>query len=152
MRTLFLTLALLAPSVPAPASATGWTLEPGQNSTALVFGTPAVDRDAFRIDCGSGMLTLSTWARSPPRGVAEGTFPTTLSVFFGNRERVYTASGRVTGPGTTTRVDARIADPAAFLTSLDGVQRLTTVIFAGRRMAPIPAAAQTADLRKACGL
>ena len=96
-------------------------------------------------------MSISTWAGSPPRGVTEGSFPTRLSVFFGNRELAFAATGRVTGPGGTSRIDARIVDPAAFLNSLDQVQRLTTVIFAGRRMAPTPAASQTADFRKACG-
>ncbi|KAB7648433.1 hypothetical protein [Polymorphobacter fuscus] len=137
--------------MPASAVAAGWTLEPGANAAALVFGTPGGDRDAFRFDCSGGMLSLSTWAGSPPRGVSSGTFPTELSVFLGRTEQAFAATGRVTGPGGTSRIDARIVDPAAFLTALDRVPRLTTVIFAGRRMAPVPGAARTADFRKACG-
>ena len=152
MRKTILILALLAAAAdPVAAHAAGWTHRIGEKSSALVFGTPATDRDAFRFECRDGGLTLSTWAGAPPRGVTEGSFPTRLSVFFGNRELAFTATGLVTGPGSTSRVDARIVDPAAFLNSLDQVQRLTTVIFAGRRMAPTPTAAQTADFRKACG-
>lgn len=153
MRILHPALILLAAAAsPVAAQTVGWTLEPGGNAAAaLVFGVPATDRDAFRLDCSGGMMTISTWANSPPRGRTEGSFPTELSVFFGRRELVFAATGQVTGPGGTTRIDARIADPGAFLTSLDQVSRLTTVIYAGRRMAVTPAATQTADFRKACG-
>jgi hypothetical protein len=152
MRTLLPCLALFAAVVLAvPALAAGWTLEPGKDAAALVFGTPVVDRDAFRLDCSGGILSLSTWASRPPRGISEGAFPTQLSVFFGRTELAFAATGRVTGPGGTSRIDARIVDPASFLNRLDGVSRLTTVIFAGRRMAPIPAASQTAEFRKSCG-
>jgi hypothetical protein len=155
MRTQSLALALVAVAafaLPGAAHAAGWTLEPGNKAAALVFGTPVTDRDAFRLDCSGGMMSISTWAGSPPRGVTEGSFPTRLSVFFGNRELVFSATGRVTGPGGASRVDARIVDPAAFLSSLDQVSRLTTVIYAGRRMAATPTAEQTAGFRKACGL
>ena len=152
MRKTILVVALLAAAaMPVAANATGWSLERGTNTGALVFGTPVTDRDAFRLDCSGGKMSISTWAGSPPRGVTEGSFPTRLSVFFGKRELAFAATGRVTGPGGTSRVDARIVDPAAFVNSLDQVQRLTTVIFAGRRMAPTPAAPQSADFRKACG-
>jgi hypothetical protein len=143
--------AALFVAMPVAAEAAGWTSEPGRGTGALVFGTPVTDRDAFRLDCSGGKMSISTWANSTPRGVSEGNFPTNLSVFFGNRELVFAATGRVTGPGRTSRIDARIADPGAFLTSLGQVQRLTTVIFAGRRMAPVPSAAQTAEFRRACG-
>jgi hypothetical protein len=143
---------LAAAAVPVAAQTAGWTLEPGTNAAAaLVIGAPGTDRDAFRLDCSGGMMTISTWASGPPRGRTEGSFPTELSVLFGRRELVFAATGRVTGPAGTTRIDARIADPGAFLTSLDQVSRLTTVIYAGRRMAATPAAAQTADFRKTCG-
>jgi hypothetical protein len=143
MRILHPALILIAAAaVPVAAEAAGWTLEPGTNAAALVFGVPATDRDAFRLDCSAGMMTLSTWANGPPRGRTEGSFPTEISVFFGRRELVFAATGRVTGPATTTRIDARIADQ---------VSRLTTVIYAGRRMAVTPAADQTAAFRKACG-
>ena len=156
MRKIHSALVLLAmAAVPAIASASTWTFEPGRNTAALAFGVPVTDRDAFRLDCSGGKMSISTWTGSPPRGVTEGSFPTSLSVFFGSRELAFAATGRVTGGGTgsgrATRIDARIAAPAAFLTSLDQVPRLTTVIFAGRRMAPTPAATQTADFRKACG-
>jgi hypothetical protein len=141
----------IAAALPGAAHAAGWTLQPGENAAGLAFGTPVTDRDAFRLDCSGGMMSISTWAGSPPRGVSEGSFPTRLSVFFGNRELVFAATGRVTGPGGASRVDARIVDPAAFLTSLDQVNRLTTVIYAGRRMAATPTAEQTAGFRKACG-
>jgi hypothetical protein len=137
--------------MPVAAHATGWNLEPGTNTAALVFGTPVTDRDAFRLDCSNGALRLSTWTGAPPRGVSTGSFPTQLSVFFGRRELVFAATGSVTGPGGASRIDAGIADPAGFLASLGQVDRLTTVIFAGRRMAPAPAASQTAEFRKACG-
>jgi hypothetical protein len=137
---------------PAAAADSGWTFAPRDKGVAvLAIGTPATDRDAFRLDCSAGMMTISTWAPSPPRGIAEGSFPTQISVMFGKRELVFAATGSVTGPERTTRVDARIADPAAFLTSLDGVSRLTTVIYAGRRMAVTPTPEQTADFRNACG-
>lgn len=151
MRKALLALVLLAAATPVAANAAGWRLEPGKNSAALVFGTPVTDRDAFRLDCSNGMMSISTWTGAPPRGVTETSFPTSISVFFGNRELVFAASGSVTGPGGASRIDARIVDPAAFLTSLGQVNRLTTVIYAGRRMAPAPAASQTADFRKACG-
>jgi hypothetical protein len=152
MRKTILALALLAAAaVPVAANATGWTHRVGEKSSALVFGTPVTDRDAFRLECRDGGMTLSTWTGSPPRGVTEGTFPTRLSVFFGNRELAFTATGSVTGPNSASRIDARIVDPAAFLTSLDQVSRLTTVIFSGRRMAPTPSTAQTASFRKGCG-
>lgn len=138
-------------AVPAPAVAAGWTLEPGKNAAALVFGTPVTDRDAFRFDCSGDKMSLSTWAGNPPRGVSTGSFPTQLSVFLGTTERVFAATGQVTGPGGASRVDARIVDPAGFLSALDRVPRLTTVIYAGRRMAPAPGAALTGDFRKACG-
>jgi hypothetical protein len=141
---------LVAAATPVAAQPAGWRFEPGRGSAALVFGTPVTDRDAFRLDCSDGKMSISTWAASTPRGVSEGSFPTNLSVFFGNRELVFAATGRVTGPDRTTRIDARVAEPGAFLTSLGQVQRLTTVIFAGRRMAPVPAAAQVADFRKSC--
>jgi hypothetical protein len=144
-------LALIAAlAVPTAASAAGWTLQPANAGAVLVFGTPVTDRDAFRLECRNGGLTLSTWTGSPPRGVTKGTFPTRLSVFFGNRELVFDATGSVTGPNGASRIDARIVDPAAFLASLDQVSRLTTVIFSGRRMAATPSAAQTAEFRKAC--
>lgn len=133
------------------AHAAGWTHRVGERSSALIFGTSITDRDAFRLECRDGGMTLSTWAGSPPRGVTEGSFPTRLSVFFGNRELAFAATGSVTGPNGASRVDARIVDPAAFLTSLDQVSRLTTVIYAGRRMAAAPTAEQTAGFRKACG-
>jgi hypothetical protein len=146
-----LVLALLAvAAVPVAARASDWTHETGNNAAALVFGVPITDRDAFRLDCSAGKMSISTWAGSPPRGITEGRFSTRLSVFFGNRELAFAATGRVTGPDGATRVDARIVDPASFLNSLDQVRRLTTVIFAGRRMAPTPPAALTADFRKAC--
>jgi hypothetical protein len=148
--TFVLALAIAA-ALPGAAHAAGWTLQPGENAAGLAFGTPMTDRDAFRLDCSGGMMSISTWAGSPPRGVTEGSFPTRLSVFFGNRELVFAATGRVTGPGGASRVDARIVDPAAFLTSLGQVNRLTTVIYAGRRMAATPTAEQTAGFRKACG-
>jgi hypothetical protein len=152
MRTRFLAFACLAALVvPVAAHAAGWTHRIGEKSSALVFGTPITDRDAFRLECRDGGMTLSTWTGSPPRGVTGGTFPTRLSVFFGNRELAFAATGSVTGPDGASRIDARIVDPAAFLTSLDQVPRLTTVIFSGRRMAATPTAAQTADFRKACG-
>lgn len=153
MRNQLVVLSILAASAaPVAANAAGWNLERETNATALAIGTPATDRDAFRIECSGSTMTLSTWAGSPPRGVTEGTFPTQLSVFFGRTELVITAAGRVTGPGGTTRIDARLADPASFLTSLGQVNRLTTVIFAGRRMAATPSSAQIADFRKACGV
>lgn len=148
---LYALILLAAAGLPSVAHAAGWTLEPGNKVAALVFGTPIADRDAFRLDCSGGKMSISTWAGSPPRGVTEGSFPTRLSVFFGNRELVFSATGRVTGPGGASRIDARIVDPAAFLTSLDGVNRLTTAIYAGRRMAATPTAEQTAGFRKACG-
>lgn len=153
MRILHLAVVLLAAAAaPVAAQTAAWTFAPGDNKTAaLVFGTPATDRDAFRLDCSDGKMSLSTWAGGPPRGVSEGSFPTQISVFFGRRELIFAATGRVTGPGGTSRIDARIADPAAFLASLDQVSRLTTVIYAGRRMAITPATTQTADFRKACG-
>jgi hypothetical protein len=152
MRKVHLALVLVAiAAAPAAAEASTWTFEPGRNIAALVFGVPVTDRDAFRLDCSGGKMSISTWTGSPPRGVTEGSFPTSLSVFFGNRELTFAATGRVTGPGRATRIDARIVDPAAFLTSLDQVNRLTTTIFAGRRMAPTPSAQQTAEFRKACG-
>ena len=141
---------LVASAAPVAAQPAGWTLQPGQNTTALVFGTPVTDRDAFRLDCTGGLMSISTWAGSPPRGVTEGNFPTRLSVFFNRTELVFAATGRVTGLGGASRIDARIVDPAAFLDSLDRVSRLTTVIYAGRRMAPAPSPGQTADFRKAC--
>jgi hypothetical protein len=151
MRTPLLLLAVFAAAaMPVATHAAGWAFEPGKDTAALVFGTPVSDRDAFRLDCSSGMMSISTWAGSPPRGVTEGSFPTRLSVMFGNRELVFAATGRVTGPGGASRIDARIVDPAAFLTSLDGVSRLTTVIYAGRRMAATPSVEQTAGFRKAC--
>jgi hypothetical protein len=152
MRTCFLAFACIAAvAAPLAAQTSGWTHRIGEKSSALVFGTPVTDRDAFRLECRDGGITLSTWTRSPPRGVTEGAFPTRLSVFFGNRELAFAATGSVTGPDGASRIDARIVDPAAFLTSLDQVSRLTTVIFSGRRMAVTPTAAQTADFRKACG-
>lgn len=151
MRIFLPSLILLAvAAVPVQARAAGWTLEPGKNA-ALTFGTPVTDRDAFRLDCSGGKMSISTWAGSPPRGVSAGSFPTRLSVFLGRTELAFAATGRVTGPGGASRVDARIVDPAGFLNALDRVSRLTTVIFAGRRMAPAPGPALTADLRKACG-
>jgi len=153
MRNLSIALVFLA-AAPAALAAqpAGWTFATGDRQVAaLVLGTPGTDRDAFRLDCSAGLMSLSTWANSPPRNVREGSFPTQISVFFGSRELVFAATGRVTGPGGLTRVDARIADPGRFLTSLDGVSRLTTVIYAGRRMAVTPTAAQTADFHKACG-
>lgn len=143
----FLSLTALS----APADASPWSFEATPNASALVFGIPATDRDAFRFDCSGGKMTISTWAGSPPRGLTEGTFPTRLSVFFGRTELVFTATGRVTGPGGATRIDARITDPAGFLNSLGKISRLTTVIFAGRRMAATPSPNQTAEFRKACG-
>lgn len=153
MRRRQLALALFAAAaVPAAAQAPGWTLGAGDNRTAaLVIGTPGTDRDAFRLDCSDGLMSLSTWAGGPPRNISEGSFPTQISVFFGKRELIFAATGRVTGPGGVTRIDARIPEPGAFLASLDGVSRLTTVIYAGRRMAVTPTAMQTADFRKACG-
>jgi hypothetical protein len=152
MRLVLPALALVASLCGAvDAHAAAWQLEPGDGSGALLFGTPAVDRDAFRLDCSGGMLSLSTWTPAPPRGVTDGEFPTRLSVFFGRTELAFAATGRVTGPGRTSRIDARIADPKAFLASLDEVRRLTTVTHAGRRMAPAPASAQIADFGKACG-
>lgn len=151
MRMFTIILAVVASAAaPVAANAAGWTFQPGANAAALVFGTPVTDRDAFRLDCSTGKMSISTWAGSPPRGVTEGSFPTRLSVFFGNRELVFNATGRVTGPGSASRIDALIVDPAAFLTSLAQVNRLTTVIYAGRRMAATPTAAQIADFRKAC--
>lgn len=138
-------------AIPAAAQPAGWRFEPGRGTAALVFGTPVTDRDAFRLDCTDGKMSISTWAASTPRGVSEGSFPTNLSVFFGSRELVFAATGRVTGPDRTTRIDARVPDPGAFLASLGQVQRLTTVIFAGRRMAVAPSAQQRADFRQACG-
>jgi hypothetical protein len=154
--TVIALLAALALPAAASAAAAGWTLAPGDKGVAaLVFGTPGADRDAFRLDCSAGMMTISTWAPSPPRNVTQGTFPTQISVFFGKRELIFAATGSVAasgdGAGRLTRVDARIPEPGPFLTSLDGVSRLTTVIYAGRRMAVTPTAAQTADFRKACG-
>lgn len=140
-----------AAAVPVAAQAADWRFEPGLATAALVFGTPVTDRDAFRLDCTDGKMSISTWAASAPRGVREGSFPTSISVFFGNRELVYAATGRVTAPDRTSRIDASIPDPGAFLTLLGQVQRLTTVIFAGRRMAPVPGEAHTTDFRKACG-
>jgi hypothetical protein len=152
MRTPLLAITLFAiAAMPVAAQSAGWRFEQGRGAAALVFGTPVTDRDAFRLDCTDGNMSISTWAASTPRGVTDGSFPTTFSVFFGNRELVFTATGRVTGPDRNTRIDARIPEPGAFLASLGQVQRLTTVIFAGRRMAPVPAAVQAADFRKACG-
>jgi hypothetical protein len=148
----FVIVLLAAAASPLAAQSAGWTLGTGDDkSAALVIGTPGTDRDAFRLDCSAGMMTLSTWAGGPPRGISEGSFPTQISVLFGRRELIFAATGRVTGPGSTTRLDARIAEPGAFLTSLDGVSRLTTVISAGRRMALTPTPAQTAEFRTACG-
>jgi hypothetical protein len=146
-------LAIIAAAIALPAAAAtpGWTFGAGDRNAALVLGTPGTDRDAFQLYCADNMLTLSTWAGSPPRNVSEGTFPTQISVFFGGRELIFAATGSVTVPKGLTRIDARIPDPGAFLTSLDGVSRLTTVIYAGRRMAVPPTPAQTADFRKACG-
>jgi hypothetical protein len=147
--------ALALPAAASAAAAPGWTFGAGAGEAALVFGTPGTDRDAFRLDCSGGKMTISTWAPSPPRNVTQGSFPTQISVFFGKRELIFAATGSVAasgdGAGRLTRVDARIPEPGAFLTSLDGVSRLTTVIYAGRRMAVTPSAAQTAEFRKACG-
>ena len=148
-------LATLALPAAAHAAAAGWTFGTGTNEAALVFGTPGTDRDAFRLDCSGGKMTISTWAPSPPRNVTQGSFPTQISVFFGRRELIFAATGSVAdsgeGAGRLTRIDARLPEPASFLTSLDGVSRLTTVIYAGRRMAVTPTPAQTSDFRKACG-
>lgn len=153
MHILPLALVVLAvAAAPAAAQSPGWTLGAGENKTAaLVFGTPGTDRDAFRLDCSAGMMSLSTWAGGPPRNIAEGSFPTQISVMFGKRELIFAATGQVAGPGGLTRIDARIPEPGAFLTSLDGVSRLTTIIYAGRRMAVTPTPAQTAEFRKSCG-
>jgi hypothetical protein len=151
MRTSLPALALFAAlTLPTAAKAADWTLETGTGTATLGYGTPITDRNAFRLDCAGGKLVLSTWAASPPRGITEGNFATSLSVFFGNRELVFDANGRVTGPDGGTRVDAKIPDPKAFVASLDTVRRLTTVIFAGRRMAIAPKPSQTAAFRKAC--
>jgi hypothetical protein len=148
-----LALALFALSaLPAAAAAPAWVLGSSEGGgSALVFGTPGQDRDAFQLYCTGGKLTLTTWTGGPPRNVTDKSFPTTLNVFFGRREILYPAIGQVTGPGTLTRIDAPIPDAGPFLTSLDGVSRLTTVIYAGRRMAVTPTPAQTAEFRKACG-
>ena len=147
-------LALIAATaaVPASALATPWSLKAATNATTLVFGAPGVDRDAFRLNCRGGTMTISTWATSPPRGVTEAVFPTRLSVFFERTELVFTATGRVAGPGNTTRIDAQIIDPTGFLASLGQVNRLTTIIFAGRRMATVPLPEQTAAFGKACSV
>lgn len=151
MHRIALTLLALAAS-PVAAAAPGWMLGTADSGgSALVFGTPGQDRDAFQLYCNAGRLTLTTWTGGPPRGVSDPAFPTRLSVFFGSREILYPASGQVTGPGTLTRIDAPIPDPGPFLTSLDGVSRLTTVIYAGRRMAVTPGPALTSEFRKACG-
>jgi hypothetical protein len=150
MRALVPALTLFA-ALAAPAAAAEWTLGADNGKAALVFGTPGTDRDAFQLFCSDGGLTLSTWAGRPPRDMTPGTFPTQLSVFFGGRQLFYDATGSFADPAGPTRIDARIPDPKGFLASLDGVSRLTTVIYAGRRMAVTPTAAQTADFRKACG-
>lgn len=139
-------------AAPAAAASPAWVLGSADSGgSALVFGTPGEDRDAFQLYCSNGALTLTTWTGGPPRNVTDKSFPTSLSVFFGRREILYPAAGSVTGPGTLTRIDAPIPDPGPFLTSLDGVSRLTTVIYAGRRMAVTPTPAQTVEFRKACG-
>jgi hypothetical protein len=138
-------LALLA----APAAAqSGWTVNTGDSATAIVFGKPETP-NAFRLDCSSGKMSLSTWTSRRPRNVTEGEFPTRLSVFQGKTEIVLGGTGRVL-PAGGTRIDALVANRESFLLGMGRNSRLVVVSFAGRATAPAPDAALLGEFTKAC--
>ena len=132
----------------AHAQAGGWTLDVQPATAALVRGAPET-ANAFRIDCGGGKMSLSTWTSRRPRNVSEGEFPSSLSVFQGRTELVLGGTGRVL-PAGGTRVDALVADQAGFLNGIGRNSRFVVVTFAGRATAAAPTAQQLADFGKAC--
>jgi hypothetical protein len=114
----------------------------------MVFGKPDT-AGAFRLDCSGGKMSLSTWTSRLPRNVTEGAFPTSLSVFQGNREIVLGGTGRVL-PAGGTRLDALVAARDSFLQGMGRNSRFVVVTFAGRSTAPAPEAATLAAFSEAC--
>jgi hypothetical protein len=142
-----LATALLLLAAPAAAQ-TGWSVETAPTTTAMVLGQPET-ANAFRLDCASGKMSISTWTSRLPRNVTEGEFPTRLSVFQGNREIVLGGTGRVL-PSGGTRIDALVANRQSFLEGMGRNSRLVVVTFAGRSTAPAPDAAQLGQFTEAC--
>jgi hypothetical protein len=139
--------ALLLLAAPAAAQS-GWSVETAPTTAAMVIGQPGTV-GAFRLDCASGKMSISTWTSGLPRNVTEGEFPTRLSVFQGNREIVLGGTGRVQ-PAGGTRIDALVANRQSFLEGMGRNSRLVVVTFAGRTTAPAPEATLLGQFSEAC--
>jgi hypothetical protein len=134
----------------AAAAQQGWQIETGGTTAAAMMFGKADTAGAFRLDCSGGRMRLSTWTSRLPRNVTEGEFPTRLSVFQGKREIVLGGTGSVR-PAGGARLDALVADRAAFLTGMGRNRRFVVVTFAGRSTAPAPDATTLAAFSEACG-
>jgi len=142
-----LTLAACSTAAPQPP---GWTLTPAPFPT-LAFGSSGADEPTHRLSCNAAGTRLVTWARGVPRGTAADSapFPSRLRVFLGRTELDLGATATPT-PGALTMVEAALPDPTAFFVALKANGRLVTVTFAGRTMAPVPAADLVDSFQQQC--
>lgn len=140
----------LAACTTAPSGQPGWTITPSPTPT-LLFGSADADSVTHRLSCNADGTRLVTWAPGVPRGTAAdaGPFTTRLRVFLGRTELDLGATATPT-PGARTMVEAALPDPAAFFSALKANGRLVTVTFAGRTMAPVPAAELVDSFQQQC--
>ncbi len=151
LRAAFIAASLsLAACTTAPSDPAVWSLATSVLPT-LAFGSADSDSFSHRLSCNADGTRLVTWVRGLPRGTAADSapFPTRMRVFLGRTELDLGATATPT-PGALTMVEAAVPDPSAFFTALKANGRLVTVTFAGRTMAPVPAAGLVDSFQQQC--
>lgn len=141
---------LLAACTTVPSEPLGWSLSSAP-APVLAFGSAGSESPTHRLSCNADGTRLVTWAAGVPRGTAAaaGPFPTRLRVFLGRIELDLGATATPT-QGARTIVEAALPDPAGFFDALKANGRFVTVTFAGRTMAPVPAADLVDSFKQAC--
>ena len=130
----------LAACATASSEPSRWALAPDP-APVLSFSAKGSDTPGYRLSCDAGATRLAAWVPGVPRGTAADAapFPARLRVFLGRTELDLGATATPT-PGAETMVEAPLPDAAGFFEALKRNGRLVTVTFAGRGMAPVPAA------------
>jgi hypothetical protein len=141
---------MLVACTTATSQAPEWALAQSP-APVLAFGSAESGTLSHRLSCNAAGTRLVTWARGVPRGTdaGAGSFPTRLRIFLGRTELDLGATA-TPAEGGPTMVEAALPDPAAFFNALKANGRLVTVTFAGRTMAPVPAADLVDSFQQQC--